>query len=190
MRAQRFIGLDTETTGTDVEQHALIQVGVYDPESGDVFRSDIRPPLPYAIDPEAMEVNRFTVERIEAASPAQAVDDALVGWLASHGLDGHLAHAVGFNVAGFDMPFIKRFLPRSYRVLSYRTIDLNAVLFSLAETRRCGSYEDLKHAAKAYGATRVKGKEGSYGWHDAAFDAVASYFAWFYLLALIQRGLP
>lgn len=186
----KFVGLDVETTGTDVAAHVLIQIGVYDPISGDVFRSDVYPAFEnYAVDPQALQVNGFTMDRIEAAPAASLVDTVLCLWLDKHELVG--AHPVGFNVASFDLPFVKRALPVAFSKLSYRTIDLNAVLFTITEIIKSPpgkvghAYETFKHRAKAFGATQVKGKTGAYGWHDAAFDAVASYHAWVYLRSVI-----
>lgn len=184
MNEHRFIGLDIETSGTDVNVHSLLQIGVYDSVSKDTFVADVRPPSDAVFHPEAMAVNGISQDRMQKAYLPGRIDEMLYEWLAVRGLIGNHVHVIGFNVGSFDMLFVRKTFLVVGAKLSYRTVDLNSILFALDQAG-VGDFDSLKHEAKAYGARHVTGPVGARGWHDAGFDAVASYFAWVYLKNLI-----
>lgn len=88
---EHIIGLDIETTSTNIEGR-LIQIGIAT-ESDNVFVSDVVYQLAEAgsfeIQPEALEVNRFSLDRIFGATgkfpfvqrTAPLVDSQAVDWL-------------------------------------------------------------------------------------------------------------
>lgn len=95
---------------------------------------------------------------------------------------------VGWNVAGFDWPFVERDFPQVASEFAYRTVDLNAIVFNLSEARE-EPYDEIKGAAKDYGAACMKDLESPgltnvATWHDAGYDATASLFSWEYLRSL------
>jgi hypothetical protein len=181
-----FVGLDIETTGSNIEAGAgICQVGVYSPTHQ--FVSDIRPHAGYAVTEEAMGVNGFTHERLEAGAPLLEVDEGLsifLGTLAPEGNHRRII-PIGWNVAGFDMGFIRRFLPRSFEWFSYRSVDLNAICFTMDPS----NWKDYKRASKQYAGERMEGKLVGYTEkraHDALYDAAQGYYAWHYLRSLCQ----
>ena len=156
---------------------------------GTNFVSDVRPGVPFDVQEEAMKVNGFTMDRIQAAETAGAVDQNLLSYLNTFPVPDRKLIAIGWNVAGFDLPFIKRFLPQSFKKLSYRTVDLNAVCFTLDPvylnavcfTLDPVKWERHKKAAKSYAAEELASEFPGEKWHDALYDAAAAYHAWHYL---------
>lgn len=174
------VGLDIETTGRDRGSGAaLIQVGaadVVDPATW--FTSLVGHDLArVAVEPEAMAVHRITLAEIEAAPRAAAVDAALSGWLRSRGAsEEQPAVACGWNVGGFDLPFIAATLPHSAALVTHRVLDLNSVCFYLdgvadepGGTPRPWTW--WKAAAKRYAAERLLGAGAGERPHDAGWDA-------------------
>jgi DNA polymerase III epsilon subunit-like protein len=178
-----FVGLDIETTGSKpVEQYQVIQIGAHRPGWARFVRD-----IGYETwneDPEAMAVNKFTAERIRAGRPIAEVDRDLKLWLLDRSFRENEVIPVGWNVGTFDMPYVRRYLPKSARFFSYRSVDLNAVCFTLAEaTGR--DWETLKRQAKAYAAGIVAGVP-----HDAGYDAEAAMTEWHYLQQIAVRATP
>jgi oligoribonuclease (3'-5' exoribonuclease) len=180
----RFIGVDGEMTGRNgPEVHQLVQIGVaVGPD--EVFASDIGYDK-WSEDTESMAVHGLSAERIRAAARADAVDAELCRWLADKvvGAERGLI-PVGWNVAAFDLPYIRRYLPRFASHLSRRSVDLNAVCFTFAGG--AGSrWKSLKKRSKRY----VEGRLGGAQWHDAGYDAAAALLAWEYFKSLARGEL-
>lgn len=108
----RFIGVDGEMTGTDGPGvHQLIQIGVATAPD-EVFVSDIGY-KEWSENPESMAVHGLSAERIRAARRADVVDAELCGWLGDKVVgSGRGLIAVGWNVAAFDLPYVRQYLPR------------------------------------------------------------------------------
>lgn len=171
-----FAGFDIETTGSDIYKgHAICQVGLYTPKHE--FVSDVGVAVGTPVTQQALEVNGFSMERLTEGPSLAQVDnhlhEKLVGMTAGMGL----VIPVGWNVAGFDMGFMRRWMPVSYADFSYRTVDLNAVCFTLDPVR----WERFKRAANQYAKQKLQGLGWAERWHDALYDAAASYYAWEYL---------
>jgi len=203
MRGEVFLGLDGEMTGNkSPANYQLIQIGVFLPRnlySGSspdlrtqLFVSDVGYETWNEME-EAMEVNGFTADRIRAGKRPEDVDQDLVVWLEDWGIERKKAVPIGWNVGSFDMPYVRYYLPESSKYFSYRTVDLNSVCFTLARASHF-SWTALKSASKRH-AEDVMGKGTmprrtgivgeSVSWHDAGYDAEASYVAWDYLSSLI-----
>ncbi|MGH2697873.1 MAG: hypothetical protein ACRDJL_01565 [Actinomycetota bacterium] len=121
----RFIGVDGEMTGTDGPTvHQLIQIGVATAPD-EVFVSDIGYEE-WSEDAESMAVHGLSAERIGAAPRADVVDAELCGWLGDKVVEsGRGLIAVGWNVAAFDLPYVRHYLSRFARHLSRRSVDLH-----------------------------------------------------------------
>ena len=196
-----FLGLDFETSGADIDDGAVpIQVGIASFPFGDaeVFVRDIGSwnwtDEPWVDDhvggrlatwsEDAYDVHRIPRERLRAAPSAGLVDV----WAAAEveRIAGNVPrpwrNVVGWNVAGFDLAFAKRFMPETMKKLSYRTVDLNAIVFSIAGDS-VGDYHDVKKEAKDYAAAEVAatGLFDGDQWHDAGYDALAALYAFEYL---------
>jgi len=177
--------LDGEMTGAQkvldfYREYALIQIGLaVTPKA--TFVSDIGHQT-YNWTQEALDVNKFTHERIKAGPAPAEVDKALVNFVAAH-IPGERVRLipVGWNVGHFDVPFVRYWLPNFARLLGYRSVDLNAVTYTAAKvTGR--AYDKIKAAAKRY-AVRVLTQPENF--HDAGYDAAASLAAWDYLILLL-----
>lgn len=188
------LGVDIETGGLSPETNPLLQVAVYHPPSGRVFRSDVRPePGADRLDAETLAVNGFTAERAAAAPTRADVDARLEAFLESVGVAPARGVPVGFNVGAFDMPFIRRNLNRSGPLFTRRSIDLNAVCFALAPVVG-RNWQSLKAAAVQSAARCINvvvraAPQGYSGFrpHDAGYDAME---AWYCLKHLREVALP
>jgi hypothetical protein len=179
-----FWGLDIETSGSDVNQHALIQIGLAAPNSPHTMTMYLKgwrwvkgTPLLEAgyakWEQEAFEVHGIPQIALEAPEwdPAYT-DDGMSKFLESHTERTARREriVVGWNVAGFDMPFVRRDLPGLASLLSYRTYDLNTAVFTLMPEYPSLTYTQLKSIIKNEAARRVGGEAQ---WHNAGFDAHA-----------------
>jgi hypothetical protein len=179
-----FLGLDGEMTGSGSPlDYQLIQIGVA-LMNGERFVSDIGFDT-WNQTQEAMEVNKFTDERIRAGPAQWGVDRALFDFLEGSGAQPRRVVPIGWNVGSFDMPFVRQYLPRSAALFSYRTIDLNAVAFTVAAALG-EDWKNLKKQAQKYADDHL----GSLGTqrHDAGYDAAAAVWEWRWLMAKIRAG--
>ena len=90
---------------------------------------------------------------------------------------------VGFNVAGFDMPYVKQYMPTLMSLFTRRSVDLNAVCYSMSEYGKA-SYDRIKRDAKRHAAEQIGGDS----WHNAEFDALAALYAFKYLREAMRDG--
>jgi DNA polymerase III epsilon subunit-like protein len=179
-----FVGLDLETTSSDLVKGAKIcQLGMAF-GACDGFTSDVGWPLEVCdISEEALAVNKFTRERIAGGPPPETIDAAAAAWLVTHHAGSHGLIAVGWNVAGFDLPFVRAQLPQVADFFSYRTADLNAICFALGKPGR--TWEAWKKQAKQWATTIL----GTANWHDAGFDAAAGLLAFYWLQDQLRRAV-
>jgi DNA polymerase III epsilon subunit-like protein len=165
-----FIGLDIETTGLEIEQfHRLIQIGVaFNRHTVRVY--DVKPKGFINYQAEAMAVNRFTVERIEKAAYQDRIDEVLEAACIHREYATGSLTAVGWNVGGFDMTFVKRELPRTARFFSHRVVDLSGICMLIGGEK----WRELKAAEHELIAKEL----GHQNWHDAGYDALAALMQW------------
>ena len=175
-----FIAIDGETTGKDITKgSALIQIGAAVYRDGQLHSTHLtfNPKDPDMVwSKEAEEVHKISLEQIKNAElDASQVDDFLYDWLIKNEVNPEKSYnnvAVGWNVASFDMPYIKKYLPKTFKLFSYNTVDLNAVCVALSGKKRL-STKEWKSAAKTYARTICPEREG-YGEHNAERDSVMS----------------
>lgn len=193
---QHFIGLDFETSGTDHLRSAPIQIGLATRSrcvgsyiggwrwQGDtVYQADA-----YIWSEDAFEIHGIPQSKLIDAPTARNADDVISDWLTTT-YPGHAKTriAVGWNVASFDVPFLRSHLPKTARAMSYRTVDLNALVFGITEagvkrpTGEAWTYNSLKRFVKDRAAEQMVEDEwiaGGPKWHDAEYDALASIYAY------------
>jgi len=197
-----FFGVDGEMSAADVSAGGrLIQIGFAQhansngEENGSPpsFGSLINPGL-FVWDERAAAVHGFIPEEIERAPSAEKVDSLCVEWLKKHGLSRSRGGvAVGFNVGSFDLPHLVEVLPRTALLFSRRTVDLNAICFTLEGREYEGgtpSWSGWKRMASTYAERIIHEKSLSVSMaHDAEYDALLHLFAWRFLRA-VSQGSP
>lgn len=201
-----FIGLDGEMSSSELHLGGkLIQIGAWEPEAG-AFTSDLgwpavsHDPCPGTdtahVTDIALEVNRFTPDRITSGPDPADVDTRLASWLRDAGAPTKHRGVVsiGFNVGAFDLPFVKAHLPQTATLLSRRTVDLNAVVFTMAGTLTYSGGTPggpgWKRLAKRAGRLYCEEHEVPGGDHDAGYDAAMAYGAWQFLRQAMAGTAP
>lgn len=187
-----FVGLDGEMTGGGRDPakrpahkfYQLVQIGA-------AFRDDIGEyhmfysPIGYDKwdeEPEAMEVHKMTADEIRASPRPQVVDAQLRKKFDEWGI--RRAIPVGFGVAGFDMPFVREYLPLSSQHLSMRSVDLTGIAFLLQEVTG-HSFQSIKAASKQYALKKMPKPTETFKWHNAGFDSLAALYAWEYFQRIV-----
>lgn len=197
-----FVGMDLETSGSSHTRSALIQVGIAN-EYGQIYSSyvgdwrwedatdtkwdHIDGLRSYDWSDQAEErAHKIPREIIDAARPAHIVDAEAAEWIrANVGIVPKAIIPVGWNIAGFDFPFWREYLPRASGSMAYRSVDLNALVFWATQSgllRPDGqpwTYYKLKGYAKkeAAGMHFARTGDGPQN-HDAGYDALVAIYAW------------
>src|SRR5258706_4345141 len=102
-KSLEFAGVDIETTGSEFAVSGMCQIGVYLGPNNH-FVSDVRPRVGSVVSVEALKVNGFTHERLEQGSDPLDVSSKLRDYLVGNGVTSKRLIAVGWNVAGLDLP--------------------------------------------------------------------------------------
>jgi DNA polymerase III epsilon subunit-like protein len=182
-----YIGLDGEMSGTDINAgHKLIQIGMAKyHEDRIVSTGTLLNPGAMAWSEQAESVHEFSREYIEqnGEDPAM-VDQMLADWAnpSSHRRDFVM---VGFNVGSFDRPFVNQLLPILSSKFSRRSVDLNSLIFMMADTN--SQFESIKNKAKNYAFEKMEGMFDGFKnrQHDAEYDAVMSLYCFEYLRSIV-----
>lgn len=176
-----YVGLDGEMSGYLSEGGKLIQIGLT------VRTADGLETLDFLINPgemtwveRAAEVHNIPQELILAEGISnEEADQRCYDWLIGHGADPRkrkLTIPVGFNIIGFDMPFIKEQLPRTYSLFSRRMADLNGMIWMLQGKDGMG-FTGWKNAGLKYAEDiLVENREHDAGWDSARHLLVFEYF--------------
>ena len=167
----------------DIEKGGkLIQIGlsVWIKDGVETISHYLRPPADMYWEERAAEVHKITQEqlRLNGKHPEE-VDEELYEWLIGHGANPkHKADTVpvGFNITGFDMPFIKVTLPKTYSLLSKRTAELNGMLW-LLDGKQGRSMDEWKFLAMEYARINMN----TYKPHDAGWDSARHLLCFDYL---------
>jgi hypothetical protein len=183
-----FVGIDGEMSSPDIELGGqLIQIGlsVGGPSGIETIAFYIRPYDNMFWDDRAAQVHKITRERLKSKGMhPEEVDETLYAWLVSKGAQpNHRARTVpvGFNITGFDMPFIKMTLPKTYNLLSRRTAELNGMLWML-HGKQGKTFEDWKDMALEYAKMNMV----DYKPHDAGWDSARHLLCFEYLRTAVN----
>lgn len=173
-----IISLDIESSGREWQKHALLSIGIVD-SKGAEFYVELKH-LSLEIEPQAMRVNQMPISQIDIDSkepprftPKKA-DAEMLAWLNERLGPKDQGIPMGLNIGSFDMPFVRRWLPRAAARLSYRTMDLNALMFN----RSLQTGEDfftLKHRLKVTANLYAQEKVPLLVQHNALFDAHSNW---------------
>ena len=193
-----FVGMDLETSGSSHTRSALIQVGIAN-EYGQIFSEyvggwNFSDSLQQAdgartwtwSDEAEERAHKIPQSTIDAARPRWEVDADAETWIRENvGIVPKAIIAVGWNIAGFDFPFWREYLPRAAHSMAYRSVDLNALVFYVTQAgmlRPDGqpwTYYKLKGYAKKEAAAMHFARTGGEAQnHDAGYDALVSIYAW------------
>lgn len=187
MKTTKLAGFDLETSGTDPAVHGILQVALVMKDNGNYFMRRVKLPEDVTFTYEAQRVNGIdTATAYNGGDDIRKVDEELLDFIEKN-VPGGLISPVGFNVAGFDMQFVKRWLPRSYERFSYHTVDLNAPIVVLAKALDLNENE-LKTRAKGYAEGALMREGFAPTWHDALYDARASLRTMEYLILLARHS--
>ena len=207
-----FVGMDLETSGSDHDRSALIQVGIAN-EYGQIYSSyvggwrwaDVADTTWDYIDhirswdwSDEAETRAHKIPRstIDAARPRHEVDAEAEAWIRENvGIVPKAIIAVGWNIAGFDFPFWREYLPRAAHSMAYRSVDLNALVFLITQAgmlRPDGqpwTYYKLKGYVKREAAEMHYARTGGEAQnHDAGYDALVAIYAWGVLKDVLRDG--
>lgn len=157
-----IISLDLETSGVDIEKGVtILSIGMVHLATGAEFYREAKHDL-LVVEPRASRVHQLDMNSLDIGEKETLASIDLLArlWLGdvTKVEKQHRLISLGWNVAGFDMPFVRKFLPKTASQFSYRSIDLNAVLFAedvvrgraLLETKRM--YKKLFPNANAHNA--------------------------------------
>lgn len=188
-----LLGLDIETCASEFQSdNKLIQIGVSlldarDPQGARLtFLSDVGwPDGSFVMNLEASAVHGISRDRVLSADRAELVDACLFQWLLDNGVNAKRGIMIGHGVSYFDAPFIRRDLPRTATLMSYRSVELNAVIFTIAHALNMDAAK-LKSAAKEFALQDLSKTHPSLHAHNALYDAIEACLVFDYLTALIR----
>jgi hypothetical protein len=189
-----FMGFDGEMSGSEINDgHVLVQIGAAF-SAEERFTATIGYPVgSYPMNPVAMGVHGISVDEIAAAPSPETVDaqleEFLLNALTVRGLtnDAKRIAPVGFNVGGFDMPFVRKFLPRTHSMVSRRVVDLNALCFAKEHAARLAGetypvkWSTWKTRARKYSEEQLRCHGVEVTWHDAGVDALGAMYMFDFL---------
>lgn len=198
-----FIGLDLETSGSDHDESAPIQLGLaWLDKRGDAhyFRSYVggynwlsknqlytghRSFNDYVWNSDSAQIHRIPKTTLVKAPRRLQVDQDAQEWLDELGIGDFKYIPVGWNVASFDMPFVKQHFPHLSKRFQYRAVDLNSIVFTIDQMNLYKpqggrwKFSTIKRVVKERAAARTELEiTDTIGWHDAGFDALAGLYAW------------
>lgn len=175
-----FVGVDGEMSHNDVDDGgALIQLGVSVRVDGELsgFDTVMKPDFDYMWDETAASVHGYSKTQVDSWDVGYAeADITLHDWLLSVGCRPNKrvdTVGVGFSVGSFDMPFVRKFLPETFKLFSRRFLDLNSLIYLLS-TKTGASFNNVKENIMGEVVERV-GYDGS---HDAGWDAKMHLLFW------------
>ena len=181
----KYVYLDLETTGLDPERNGVIQVGLV-LDLSTYFESEVYP-FGAEFDYEASQVNGvFSREFLKSGGVDLTnhpinIDFQMREWLEQFGEKGEFC-AVGWNVGSFDMQFVKKNFPNTYKMFGYRNLDLTAL--RIFATEEYGLDRDIMQLWAE--RMLIEKKEWQPDRHDALYDAMVSMFEHEYLTEFIK----
>ncbi len=136
----RLICLDIETSGLlPAENYLLLSIATKDYNTGEQFYAEVdfwctgdqvgAEGLLKKADPQAFEINQLQSPPPEGNIRRFSlwdIDKQLSHWLVPPEADKGLI-PMGLNVGGFDLAYMRLYLPKSAKLLGYQTLELNSL---------------------------------------------------------------
>ena len=173
-----LVGLDFECSGSSHDKHVPIQLGLVAENA--CYKSNIGgwDWNKHEWDGAAYNVHHISKADLKDDPPVSIVDGDMAYWLwnVTRGYQRMNVVPVGWNVGSYDMPYITKWMPLLRSLLSYRSVDLNALVFML-DGHSGKSWKDWKRAAKQYANEFIDETTR----HDALTDAKAALFEFGFL---------
>jgi len=183
-----YVGIDGEMSSSEIDQNGkLIQIGltVRTAAGLDTLTLLINPEDPdMQWSEEAAAVHNIPLsEVLEYGRSNESVDELCYRWLLAHGADikkRRLTIPVGFNIIGFDMPFVRAQLPKTASLFSRRMADLNGMIWMLQGKDGHG-FTGWKKKALDY----AHGQLDDHKPHDAGWDSARHLLCFEYFKQLV-----
>lgn len=182
-----YVGLDGEMSGYLEDGGRLIQIGltVRKPDGELDTLSVLINPGKMSWSEESAAIHEISLsDVVEVGLPNDVVDQLCYDWLIVHGADPKkrkLTIPVGFNIIGFDMPFIKEQLPQTYSLFSRRMGDLNGMIWMLQGKDGLG-FTGWKDAAINHAHSILP----DFNPHDAGWDSARHLLCFEFFKNLVQ----
>lgn len=196
-----YLGMDGEMTDSELQLGAkLIEVGACTANINDLFVSRIAWPeeeLMQQWTARAAAVHNIAPQDLilenKINPPVSEVDAALADWITSK--DGRperhskFVVMIGWNVGTFDLPFFKAQLTETAQYLSRRTVDLNAVCYTMNDSVKWNggypTHKAWKRLGKEYAEITLRQNKVWTEAHNAGYDAQEAMLCWqFYRMAM------
>lgn len=181
-----IISLDLETSGTE-DEHTILSIGCVRLSDMTSFYADVRHES-LVVTPKSMQINGIDIMQVANQENRQTltqVDKQFREWLKSDPFyqEGkkYALIPMGMNVGTFDMRFVKKHLTKSADLFGYRSIDLNALIFTDAFMRG-EKFQTVKSAAKVLGTTYAQEHVPHLKPHHALYDAYSNIGVFNYLV--------
>ena len=163
----------------------LIQIGLSagTPNGVETISFYLRPPEDMYWEDEAAGVHKITQDQLKGAPHPEEVDELLYAWLIEKGANPkRRIHnvPVGFNITGFDMPFVKVTLPKTYSLFSRRAAELNGMLW-LLHGKQGKTMEEWKEMSMEYARINMI----TFKPHDAGWDSARHLLCFEYLRSAV-----
>lgn len=155
-----LISLDLETSGKDIESGVtILSIGIIHLKSQKTYYAEAKHDL-LMVEPSASRVHKLDMNSLDIAPIAGSfiaqdrkrlskIDLECRQWLQeTTGItEQNKLIILGWNVASFDMPFVRKFLPKTAGQINRRSIDLNALCF-LEDCRHGRGLQETKGMLK------------------------------------------
>jgi oligoribonuclease (3'-5' exoribonuclease) len=171
-----IIGLDIETSSSDLNYGEILQLGVsykineeyYSTEYNIFFDKLIWHDLNWS--KESENVHKITKKSLTKNKDTyDSVQSKIINLLNNTFGEESIIVPVGFNVGSFDLQFIKSKMPILYKRLSYRVIDLNSLfLYKSLSNYDYNEFIEIKKNAKLDIIESLSEKKE----HNASYDAM------------------
>ena len=180
--------LDLETSGTDSRRHSILSIGMV-VSSGNIedYQSFYRE-IKYdnlLIAPEAIGVNRFNFTEQTGRINLIHVDEEAKIFVRKHFPDAKI-QAIGLNIGVFDLQFIHQHMPKLTELLSYKSVDLNSIMYILSE-KHSMNFKDFKMKLSDKAHQTVQEMALGVEKHHALYDAVFNMCLYYLLKENIHK---
>lgn len=177
----RELFLDIETSGVDPERHSIISIGMVVSLNGLVDYQSFYREVKYdelIISPSSMEINKLDLTDQTGRNPIMQVDEEAVSFIKKYYPVNKIPVPIGLSIGFFDMQFIFRQMPKLFERLGRKSVDLNSLLYILAE-KHSKDFKGLKIKFSEKAHQMVQNLALGVEPHNALYDAVFNMCLYF-----------